>query len=51
MIEGYDHEEIAGILNISESTSKSQLHRAKAKIKEIILNQSKNGKDGRVYQK
>jgi RNA polymerase sigma factor (sigma-70 family) len=38
MIEGYDHEEIAGILNISESTSKSQLHRAKAKIKEIILN-------------
>lgn len=51
MIEGYDHEEIAGILNISESTSKSQLHRAKAKIKEIILNQYENGKDGRVYQK
>jgi RNA polymerase sigma factor (sigma-70 family) len=51
MIEGYDHEEIAGILNIAESTSKSQLHRAKAKIKEIILNQFKNGKDGRVHQK
>jgi RNA polymerase sigma factor (sigma-70 family) len=51
MIEGYDHEEIAGILNISESTSKSQLHRAKAKIREIVLNQSTNGKDGRVYQR
>ena len=51
MIEGYDHEEIAGILNISESTSKSQLHRAKSKIKEIILNQSDDGKNGRVYQK
>jgi RNA polymerase sigma factor (sigma-70 family) len=51
MIEGYDHEEIAEILNISESTSKSQLHRAKARIKEIILNQTDNGKNGRVYQK
>jgi RNA polymerase sigma-70 factor (ECF subfamily) len=51
MIEGYDHEEIAGILNISESTSKSQLHRAKAKIKAIILNETDNGNNGRVYQK
>jgi len=51
MIEGYDHEEIAGILNISESTSKSQLHRAKIKIKEIILKQTNNGNTGRVYQK
>ncbi len=51
MIEGYDHEEIAGILNITESTSKSQLHRAKIKIKEIILKQTDNGNNGRVYQK
>ena len=51
MIEGYDHEEIAGILNISESTSKSQLHRAKAKIKELILKETDNGNNGRVYQK
>lgn len=35
-IEGYDHEEIAGILDISVSTSKSQYHRAKKKIKELI---------------
>ena len=36
MMEGYDHEEIAQILHISESTSKSQLSRAKQKIKELI---------------
>ena len=36
LIEGYDHAEIAQILNISESTSKSQFSRAKQKIKEII---------------
>ena len=36
LLEGYDHEEIAQILNISESTSKTQLMRAKKKIIEII---------------
>lgn len=36
MIEGYDHEEIAEILHISESTSKSQLSRAKQKVRELI---------------
>jgi RNA polymerase sigma-70 factor (ECF subfamily) len=35
-LEGYDHEEIAGIMNISESTSKTQYMRAKNKIKEIL---------------
>jgi RNA polymerase sigma factor (sigma-70 family) len=35
-IEGYDHEEIAQILNISEQTSKSQYHRAKEKLKTTI---------------
>ena len=35
-LEGYDHSEIAQILNISESTSKSQYMRAKRKIKEIL---------------
>ena len=34
--EGYDHIEIAQILNISEGTSKSQYMRAKAKMKEIL---------------
>ena len=36
MLEGYDHEEIASILNISESTSKTQLMRAKKKIIDIL---------------
>ncbi|MFT3740553.1 MAG: RNA polymerase sigma factor [Breznakibacter sp.] len=36
MLEGYDHEEIAAILNISESTSKTQLMRAKKKIIDIL---------------
>jgi len=36
LFEGYEHKEIAGILSISENTSKSQFHRAKKKIKEFI---------------
>ena len=37
LIEGYDHEEIAEILRISSSTSRSQLSRAKLKVREEIL--------------
>ncbi len=36
LIEGYDHNEIGEILEISTSTSKSQYHRAKKKLLEII---------------
>lgn len=36
LLEGYDHREIAQILNVSESNSKSQYMRAKHKIKEIL---------------
>lgn len=36
LLEGYDHQEIADILAISESTSKSQLNRAKAKLREKL---------------
>ena len=36
MFEGYDHEEISQILKVSESTSKSQFHRAKQKLREIL---------------
>ena len=32
LIEGYDHEEISSILNITESTSRTQYHRAKKKL-------------------
>lgn len=37
LLEGYDHVEIAQILDISESNSKSQYMRAKRKIKEILM--------------
>lgn len=36
LIEGYDHSEIGEILEISTSTSKSQYHRSKKKLIEII---------------
>ncbi len=38
MLEGYDHKEIADILNITEATSKSQFSRAKIKLRELIKN-------------
>lgn len=37
LLEGYDHTEIAEILNITESTSKTQFMRAKQRVKEILL--------------
>lgn len=36
LLEGYDHVEISQIMNISESTSKSQYMRARRRIKEIL---------------
>lgn len=36
LMEGYDHKEIAQILEITEATSKSQLSRAKHKLKQIL---------------
>lgn len=36
LFEGYDHGEIADILGVTESTSKSQLNRAKAKLKQLL---------------
>lgn len=36
LLEGYDHQEIAEIMAISESTSKSQLNRAKTKLREKL---------------
>lgn len=42
LIEGYDHQEIADILNISEIASRTQLSRGKTKLK-ALLNPAKNG--------
>jgi len=36
LLEGYDHEEIGQILNISENTSRTQFLRAKRKLTEIL---------------
>jgi RNA polymerase sigma factor (sigma-70 family) len=36
LMEGYDHGEIAVILGITESTSKSQFNRSKKKLKELL---------------
>ena len=36
LLEGYDHSEISGILDISESTSKTQYHRAKRKLIQLL---------------
>lgn len=35
-MEGYDHSEIAEILNVSEQTSKSQYSRARKKLRELL---------------
>ena len=40
LLEGYDHQEIAEIMGITESTSKSQLNRAKAKLRELLTKKS-----------
>jgi RNA polymerase sigma-70 factor (ECF subfamily) len=39
-IEGYSHQEIADLLGITESTSKSQLNRARNTLKEKIASQN-----------
>ena len=45
-IEGYSHKEIAGMLNISEGTSKSQYSRARQLLTQRINSESKYGKLG-----
>ncbi|MEL6535711.1 MAG: sigma-70 family RNA polymerase sigma factor, partial [Bacteroidota bacterium] len=46
LLEGYDHREIAEILGITESTSKSQLNRAKKKVIELLKGYSVYGTHG-----
>lgn len=42
LLEGYDHDEIAEILNISSSTSRSQFTRAKVKLKEQLAKKTRS---------
>ncbi|MCO5937025.1 RNA polymerase sigma factor [Mucilaginibacter sp. RB4R14] len=37
LLEGYDHEEIGQVLNISENTSRTQFLRAKRKLSDILI--------------
>jgi RNA polymerase sigma-70 factor (ECF subfamily) len=39
LLEGYDHEEISQILQISENTSRTQFMRARRKLAELLRNQ------------
>ncbi|MCH2199732.1 MAG: RNA polymerase sigma factor [Flavobacteriales bacterium] len=43
MFEDYSHKEIANELGVSESTSKSQLNRARKRVKEWLINHGRNG--------
>ena len=43
LLEGYDHTEISQILDISESTSKTQYLRAKEKLKKILSSTERDG--------
>jgi RNA polymerase sigma-70 factor (ECF subfamily) len=45
-VEGYEHNEIAGMLGCSVGNSKSQLHKARLKMRELLQSQ-KAGKSGR----
>ena len=36
-VEGYQHDEIAQLLGISAGTSKSQLHRARMALRQLLL--------------
>jgi RNA polymerase sigma-70 factor (ECF subfamily) len=42
LLEGYDHEEVSLILNISNATSRTQYHRAKKKLIELLKNMDEN---------
>ncbi|HEV7378511.1 MAG TPA: RNA polymerase sigma factor [Dyadobacter sp.] len=50
-IEGYSHAEIAEMLGISESTSKSQLHRARALLQKMVLEWEQGFKKKVSYEK
>jgi RNA polymerase sigma-70 factor (ECF subfamily) len=48
-IEGYSHEEIGEMLNISSGTSKSNLHKARQKLKQMISEADKSGNSNNNY--
>jgi len=47
LLEGYDHEEIAGILEVAESTVRTQYMRAKQKLIQLLNNEYEQA--GKIY--
>lgn len=47
LLEGYDHEEIASILNVAESTTRTQFIRAKQKLLQILNKEYEQA--GKIY--
>lgn len=39
-VEGYEHEEISGLLKVSIGTSKSQLHKARMRLRDLLKSQN-----------
>jgi RNA polymerase sigma-70 factor (ECF subfamily) len=39
-VEGYEHEEVADLLGVSVGTSKSQLHKARMRLRELLNKKS-----------
>jgi RNA polymerase sigma-70 factor, ECF subfamily len=46
-VEGYEHEEVARLLKISVGTSKSQLHKARLKLRGLLIKQNEAQADQR----
>jgi RNA polymerase sigma-70 factor (ECF subfamily) len=42
-VEGFEHQEVGGILGISEGTSKSQVHKARLRIREFLARRASGG--------
>ena len=47
-IEGFEHQEVAGLLGIAEGTSKSQVHKARLRLRELLTSAPPADADGRV---
>lgn len=46
-VEGYEHEEIAGMLGVTVGTSKSQLHKARMRLRRLISSRLETEEDDR----
>jgi len=44
-VEGFEHKEIAGLLGIAEGTSKSQLHKARLRLRRMLAAPGSRGND------